>query len=120
MSYIKIKKSRQGTAIIISFDIKTEKFSSPSEKSKFFEELYGRRQIIKKENKVYEYYRKGLLDEINHLRVTNSVFITLEEHMKKIEEFFKEWENKVIVKSFPVLLSDKEFKLLEPKKKHYD
>jgi len=41
------------------------------------------------------------------------VFIIMQEHRKQMERFFKEWENKVMVKSFPVLLDENQIKKLE-------
>lgn len=117
MSRMQIKRLVRGNAIIVSFDIRTDKFESTSERIKFFEELYGRNQIIRKQNKTYEYRRAGILDEMEHMRVANSVFIIMREHMRRIEEFFKEWEDKVMMRAFPVLLDKEEFKLLEPRKK---
>ncbi len=105
---IQIKKKGNHTAILISFDIQSENFKSPSEKCKFFEELYGRKQVIKRHKKIYRYHREGVLGEIPHLNVDKSVFIIMQEHIKRMEQFFNEWENKVMVKSFPVLITDKE------------
>ena len=110
---IVIRKKGNNTAILISFDIQSENFKSPSEKTKFFEELYGRRQIIRRKKKVYTYYREGVLGHINHIPVDKSVFIVAQEHMKRMEQFFNEWENKVMVKSFPVLITDKQLKKLK-------
>jgi len=46
------------------------------------------------------------------LRIDESVFIVLEEHLKQIEEFLKEWEDKVIWHEFEVLLDEARFKEL--------
>ena len=37
------------------------------------------------------------------------------EHMKRMEQFFKEWENKVEFEMFPVLLDQRKKKELEEK-----
>ncbi|MEM5804735.1 MAG: hypothetical protein QXU82_02710 [Candidatus Aenigmatarchaeota archaeon] len=111
------KKSTGETAILISFDTNSEAFESPSERNKFFTELHGRRQIIKREQRKYVYRRNGLLDEIPNLRVDNSVFIIMREHMRRMEQFFNEWEDKVNFRTFPVLLNEKEAKELKRKNK---
>lgn len=110
---IKIRKRGNKTAILISFDTASEKFISASERNKFFSELHGRRQIIIKRSKRYEYKREGLLDVIPHIKVDNSVFIIALEHLKRMQEFFNEWEDKVFVKTFPVILNKDEAKELE-------
>jgi len=109
---IEIRKKQNETAILISFDTDTEKFESLSERNRFFWGLHGRRQTIIKNEKRYEYEREGLLDEIPHIKVDNSVFIVAMEHMKRMMEFFDGWEDKVEVKTFPVLLGRSEAKEL--------
>ena len=105
---IEIRKKQGETAILISFDTIKEKFESPSERNKFYWELYGRKQVVIKDSGRYEYDREGLLDNINHIKVSNSVFIIAMNHMKKMMEFFDEWEDKIDLKTFPVLLDKAE------------
>lgn len=113
MVRIEIKKKGNKTAILITFHSQTDKFESASERNRFFSELYGRKQTIPKENKKYIYYRKGLLDSVNHIKVDSSVFIVAMQHLKLMEQFFKEWEDKVIVRKFPVIIDNKQSKELE-------
>lgn len=120
MVHIKIGQKDGKMAILISFDTNGEAFESPYERNKFFAELHGRKQIVIKGGKRYEYEREGLLDEIPNLRVDNSVFIIMQEHMRQMEEFFGEWQDKVMFKSFPVLLPNKEFQLLERTKRMHE
>ncbi len=110
---IEIKKKRDRTAILISFDTIKDRFKSASERNRFYWELYGRRQVVVKKSGRYEYNRTGLLEEIPHIKVANSVFIIAMEHLKRMLEFFNEWEDKVTFKTFPVLLDKKELKELE-------
>ena len=110
---IEIKRKKGQTAILISFDTIKERFESASERNRFFWELYGRKQVVVKESGRYEYDREGLLEEIPHIKVANSVFIIAMEHMKRMMEFFDEWEDKVKFKTFPVLLNKKELKEVE-------
>ena len=109
---IEIRKNGE-TAVLISFNTESVKFESNSERNKFFCGLHGRKQIIVKNEKRYEYKREGLLDEIPHIKVDNSVFIIAMEHMEKMMQFFDEWEDKVEVKTFPVLLDRSEAKELK-------
>ncbi len=110
---IEIRKKQNETAILISFDTDSEKFESLSERNRFFWGLHGRKQTIIKNERRYEYEREGLLDEIPHIKVDNSVFIVAMEHMKRMMRFFDEWEDKVEVKTFQVLLGRAEAKELK-------
>lgn len=111
---VRIRIRQKGKpAILITFSVESDKFDSLSERSKFFEKLYGRRQVIRREKKVYEYHREGVLDTMNHIKVDNSVFIIAMQHMQRMMEFFDEWEDKVMVNSFPVLLDKKQTKEIE-------
>lgn len=110
---IEIRKKGNSTAILVSFNTSIEKFESVSERSKFFEKLHGRKQVIIKEKKKYEYHRPGVLNEVPHIPVDDSVFIVAMEHMKRMEEFFNEWEDKVMFKTFPVLLDEEETEQLQ-------
>ena len=105
---IEIKRSKDSTAILITFDTVKKNFESPSERNRFFWELYGRRQVVTKDSGRYEYEKEGLMDEIPHIKVSDSVFIIATEHMRRMIQFFNEWENKVMFKTFPVILTKKE------------
>ncbi|MCD6477210.1 MAG: hypothetical protein J7K26_03585 [Candidatus Aenigmarchaeota archaeon] len=109
---VEIRKKGERTAILISFNTCTEKFDSNAERIKFFKELHGWKQIIVKNRKRYIYHRPGILSELPHIDVDKSVFIIMQDHLRKIEEFFKEWEEKVEFKMFPVLLNQEQFKKL--------
>jgi len=100
-------------AILITFSVESKKFSSNYERNKFFRELYGWKQIIKKEEKRYTYKRSGLLDEIPHLKVDQSMFIILEKHMQKMIEFLEDWEDKIRWNKFNVLLDKEQEEMLK-------
>ncbi len=100
-------------AILITFSVESKKFSSNYERNKFFRELYGWKQIIKKEEKRYTYRRSGLLDEIPHLKVDQSMFIILEKHMQKMIEFLEDWEDKIRWNKFNVLLDKEQEEMLK-------
>lgn len=103
-------------AVLIAFSVQSGKFESHYERNKFFRGLYGWKQMIRKEvfvskkqkpqEKVYTYRREGLLDEIPHEKVDQSSFIVPENDVGKIMKFFKEWRDKVMWKSFKVLLDE--------------
>ena len=104
---IEIKKNKGDTAILITFDTIKENFESPSERNRFFWGLHGRRQTVTKGSETYEYEKEGLLDEIPNIRVADSVFIIMQEHMKRMMQFFNEWDDKVEFDMFPVILDKK-------------
>jgi len=110
---IEIRKRKENTAILISFDTVKEKFESASERNRFYWELYGRKQVVVKQSGRYEYNREGLLNTVNHIKVADSVFIIAMEHMKKMMDFFKEWQDKVEFETFPVLLDGRKKRELE-------
>jgi hypothetical protein len=120
MVHIKIGQKNGKMAILISFDTNGEAFESPYERNKFFTELHGRKQIVVKGGKRYEYDREGLLDEIPNLRVDNSVFIIMQEHRRMMEQFFNAWQDKVMFKSFPVVLDNREFHELQRAKRRIE
>ncbi len=110
---IRIRKFRkQQVAVLISFNTIKEKFKSASERNRFYWGLYGRKQVIIRDGKRYEYSKHGLLDEIPNIKVDNSVFIIAEKYLRRIEEYFERWKGKVEVKYYPVILTHKEIKRL--------
>jgi len=104
---IEIKKRAGETAVLITFDTIKENFESASERNRFFWELHGRKQVVTKDSGRYEYEKEGLLDEIPNIRVADSVFIIMQQHLKRMMEFFDEWDDKVEFDTFPVLLNQK-------------
>ena len=107
-----IKKKGFETAVIISFRTNTEKFTSDYERSKFFRELHGWKQIIPKENKKYTYKRNGLLDEVPHIKIADSVFMVAMENMKRMMEFFDDWSDKVDCNMMEVMMNKKKLRRL--------
>jgi hypothetical protein len=99
-------------AVLITFTVNTSKFESMSERNKFYKELYGWRQVVKKQEKRYIYRRDGLLDEMPHIRVDKSIFIIMREHMEKMRRFLDEWDDKIKWDKFDVLLDEERRKML--------
>lgn len=98
--------------VLITFSIESRKFESNYERNKFFRGLYGWKQIIKKQEKKYVYRRHGLLDEIPHIKVDQSLFIIAKKHLDRMEKFLDEWEDKVKWDKFEVLLREEHEKIL--------
>jgi hypothetical protein len=82
-------------AVIITFHTKTSEFDSDYERNKFFKNLYGWKQVVPKEHKKYFYRRKGILDEVPHTKIADSVFMIAQKNLQQVQEFFDEWEKKV-------------------------
>lgn len=95
---------KEKKAVLIAFSVQSSKFENNYERNKFFRMLYGWKQTIPNEKKDYVYQREGLLDEMPHEKVDQSSFIVPEDDFGKIEKFFDEWSNKVIWKTFKVLM----------------
>ncbi len=110
---IEIKKDGNNTAILISFDMDCSKFDSNYERNRFFRGLYGWNQVIRKNNSVYHYHRGGVMNEVPHIKVDNSVFIVATDEMQRILDYFDNWENKISWKTFRVLLTPDEIRSLE-------
>ncbi len=117
---IEIRKNGENTGILISFDMDCSKFDSNYERNKFFRGLYGWEQVIRKNNSVYHYHREGVMNEVPHIKVDNSVFIVAMEEMQRILDYFGEWESKIHWKTFQVLLAPEELRLLEKKANESD
>ena len=113
---IKIKDRNGKKAVLISFSTHSEKFKSNYERNKFFRGLYGWNQIIKKKKCKYEYRREGLLDEIPHIKVDNSVFIVAMKEMERLMKYMKEWEDKIDYDFMNIFLEPKEYEKIKPKK----
>ena len=100
---IEIRKKGMRSAVIITFHT-TKRFESDYERSKFFRELYGWKQMVPKEEKKYFYRRNGIMDEIPHIKIADSVFIIALRNMQKMMRFFEEWNDKVDYDMMEVML----------------
>ncbi len=109
---MRIEIHGNGAAVIITFDTQAKKFDSDYERNKFFRELHGWKQTVPSGGKRYEYRRLGLLDEIPHIRVADSAFIVAMEHMKRMQQFFREWEDKVEYDMMKIMMQPEQLKRL--------
>lgn len=98
--------------VLICYSTRSKKFPSNYDRNKFFRGLYGWKQIINTQNKKYTYERHGLLNDIPHIKVDQSMIIILEKHMRIMEEFFNEWEDKINWQFFDVLLNEDQKEML--------
>lgn len=111
---IRIKEDEKGNvAVLINFSTHSEKFDSNYERNKFFRGLYGWKQIIRSEKSEYRYQRNGLLNEIPHIKVDNSVFIVALKEMERIMKYMKEWEDKIDYDFLKIFLEPEEYEKLK-------
>ena len=93
-------------AALITYNTERKNFDSVYERNKFYRGLFGYKQTVRKNGKEYEYEKDGLMDEIPHLRIDDSVFITPKKCVSRVEEYFEEWGEKVSKHIFTVIIED--------------
>ncbi len=89
--------------MLVSFSMNCSRCQS-SERDRFFKALYGWEQRVPSEKKTYVYRREGVLDDMPHMKVDQSSFIVPEGDFGRVISFFEQWSNKIIWKTFRVLL----------------
>lgn len=89
--------------VLITFSINGKTFKSAYEKNIFYRGLYGWKQIVKKQSGIYKYEKGGLLNQIPHEKVDNSIFIIDKGNEEAIRDYFKQWHNKVMFQMFEVV-----------------
>ena len=99
--------------VLICFSTRSKKFKDNYDRNKFFRGLYGWKQIINTKNKKYTYERHGLLNDIPHIKVDQSMFVIMEKHKEMMREFFDEWEDKINWHLFDVLLDEDQKKMMK-------
>lgn len=97
--------------VLISFSTSGRKFRSASERNQFYRELYGFKQVVIKNGKRYDYERGGLLGQMPHIRVEDSVFMVPEDNLKEVDEYFNKWKSMVDFHMTRMMLLEK--KMLE-------
>lgn len=93
-------------AALITYNTEKKNFDSVYERNKFYRGLFGYKQTVRKNGKEYEYEKDGLMDEIPHMRIDDSVFITPTHCVKKVENYFDEWGEKVSRHIFTVVIEE--------------
>ncbi|MFH1547573.1 MAG: hypothetical protein ABIC57_03745 [bacterium] len=107
---VRVEINRNGQKVVIfTFGTCSDNFDSNYERNKFFRELHGWKQTVPHGNRRYEYHREGLLDQIPHMKISDSVFAIAMEHMREVEEFFKQWHKKVEYDMIEVLMARQQF-----------
>jgi hypothetical protein len=111
---IEIHNTKKGLrqVVIITFHTRSDKFNSDYERNKFFRGLHGWKQMVPGENKQYMYKRAGLLDEIPHAKIADSVFMIAMENMKQVMKYFEQWENKIDFEMTEVMMEREKLKRL--------
>ena len=103
---IEIRRNDNGKAVIISFGTHSEHFESAGERNKFFRGLYGWDQVVPGERRDYHYRRPGLLDDVPHMKISDSVFMVAEDQLKRVLEYFNQWQKKVEFEVLAVMLQN--------------
>ncbi len=99
--------------VLFSYDTKKEKFDSLYDRNKFYRGLFGYKQTVKENGKVYRYEKKGLINKIPHIKVEDSVILVLEEDAKCFRDYLEMWGEKVRYRTFKVLLKERDIRELE-------
>ena len=100
---MRITIRRGSEMVIITFHTRGN-FESDYERNKFFRGLYGWKQIVPKNDKRYLYHRAGLLDEIEHEKIADSVLLVAVKDMHRIIRYFQQWDDKVECKAMEVVV----------------
>jgi hypothetical protein len=93
---------------LVTYNTRRENFESVYERNKFYRGLFGYKQTVKRNGKTYEYEKDGIMDEIPHARIDDSVFIVPEGEEEKMREYFLEWSEKVSHHIFTVTVEDED------------
>ncbi len=97
------------TGILFSYDTRREKFKSLYDRNKFYRGLFGYKQTVKENGKVYRYEKKGLVNSIPHIKVEDSVIIVLKDDAPCFKAYLDKWSGKVVYRTFKVVLEDEDF-----------
>lgn len=93
-------------AALFTYNTERKNFDSVYERNKFYRGLFGYKQTVRKNGKEYSYEKDGLMDDIPHIRIDDSVFVTSTGYVSRIEAYFDEWGKKVSIHVFTVLIED--------------
>jgi len=87
--------------IIISY---WQKGRSPVERNQFNRKFLGYKD--KSQFGKYTYYRGGLITEIPHVHVSNSLFIILEDDLKQVKNFCDDYNVDLFIRKVVLTKSD--------------
>lgn len=97
-------------AALITYDARSDRFDSMYERNQFYRGLFGYKQTVRRNDKVYHYEKGGLLDEVPHIKVEDSVFIIRREHLNKFRAYFNQWSGKIETCVYKIKLEDTKIK----------
>jgi hypothetical protein len=101
-------------ATLIAYDTKRDNFSSLYERNKFYRGLFGYKQTVKENGKVYKYDKPGLLGSVPHIKVDDSVIIVADDNAQQFKDYLQEWGDKVAYKTYKVLLDKTDWAQVRP------
>lgn len=91
-------------AVLVSYETHGDRFESRGERNAFYRGLLGYRQTVRRNDTVYRYDKDGVLDQVPHIKVADSVFLVSRGAYGTLEDYLDEWGRKVTVKTFEVTL----------------
>ncbi len=93
-------------AVLLSYDVRSDRFESRSERNTFYRGLFGYKRTVRRNDTVYHYDTDGLLDEVPHIKVEDSVFIIRRSDAPQFKTYFTDWTGKVDVQMYKIKLED--------------
>ncbi len=95
-------------AALVTYTTRQEMFASRSERNRFYRGLFGYRQTVRRNDKVYRYEKPGLMGDITHIKVADAVFIVERGDIDRVTAYFDDWQGKVEYEVFPITLDDRD------------
>ncbi|MCJ7429356.1 MAG: hypothetical protein MUP66_03100 [Candidatus Nanohaloarchaeota archaeon QJJ-5] len=101
-------------ATLVTYETDRNKFSSLSERNKFYRGLFGYKQTVKENGKVYHYEKDGIIDEIPHIKVADSVFIIPKDQTDRLLSYLRDWAEKVTFTTYSIQIETADWPEHEP------
>lgn len=93
-------------AVLFTYEAPLERFDSRSERNRFYRGLFGYRRTVRRNDRVYRYEKSGLMGDIPHIKVADSVFIIHRDNLQKVETYLDKWVGKVSYDVYRIRLED--------------
>ncbi|MDY6771154.1 MAG: hypothetical protein SV186_04320 [Candidatus Nanohaloarchaea archaeon] len=100
-------------ATLIAYDTDRDQFSSLYERNKFYRGLFGYKQKVKKNGKVYRYEKQGLIGRVPNIKVEDSVIIVADRYVDRFIDYLDDWQGKVDYTTFRVMLDDEDWEQVD-------
>lgn len=97
-------------SLLISYDTHRKRFKTLYERNKFYRGLFGYKQTVKENGKVYKYEKDGLIGRIPHIKVAESVFIIASHNSSPLTKYLDQWTPKVTYTTYNMSLTEKTYK----------